>query len=275
MKRFPVKPIIVACALALASPPLLAQTEEQRPDLWVKAKLETTYLLNRQLNPFDIKTDIKDGVAVLSGTVESDVERDLAEELALSIEGIQEVKNELKVDPSTAGMPPTDSAERSFSRKVEDANLTAQVKSQLLSNRNTGGLAIDVDTRNAVVTLSGSVKSDAEAELAGRIAQNTRGVSSVENQLTVGGEEATVVGEAEREARDVAESISDGWITAKVKSALIYNRNVDGSDIDVETQDGVVTLRGRVDSDAERELALSIASDIKGVESVKSELTGG
>ncbi|MFC6669947.1 BON domain-containing protein [Marinobacterium aestuariivivens] len=55
-----------------------------------------------------------------------------------------------------------------------------------MSNRNTGGLAIDVDTRNAVVTLSGSVKSDAEAELAGRIAQNTRGVSSVENQLTVG-----------------------------------------------------------------------------------------
>ncbi|MFC6669946.1 BON domain-containing protein [Marinobacterium aestuariivivens] len=106
MKRFPVKPILVACALALASPPLLAQTEEQRPDLWVKAKLETTYLLNRQLNPFDIKTDIKDGVAVLSGTVESDVERDLAEALALSIEGIQEVKNELKVDPSTAGMPP-------------------------------------------------------------------------------------------------------------------------------------------------------------------------
>ncbi|MFC6669948.1 BON domain-containing protein [Marinobacterium aestuariivivens] len=56
---------------------------------------------------------------------------------------------------------------------------------------------------------------------------------------------------------------------------MIYNRNVDGSDIDVETQDGVVTLRGQVDSDAERELALSIASDIKGVESVKSELTGG
>jgi osmotically-inducible protein OsmY len=189
MNRFPVKSIVAACAIALASSTLVAaQTDEQLTDLWVKAKLTTTYTLNRQLNPFDIKTDVNDGVATLSGTVESDVERDLAEELALSVEGIHDVKNELTVDSAVAASQTgqtgqtADSAERSFSRRVEDANITARVKSQLLSNKNTGGLAIEVDTRNGKVTLSGTVDSDTEGELAGQIAQNTNGVSDVDRQ---------------------------------------------------------------------------------------------
>jgi len=50
-----------------------------------------------------------------------------------------------------------DDTGRSFLRKVEDANLTAKVKSQLLWNSNTGGLAINVDTLDGVVSLSGNV----------------------------------------------------------------------------------------------------------------------
>jgi osmotically-inducible protein OsmY len=279
MKRFPVKSLVAACAIALASSTLVAaETDEQLTDLWVKAKLTTTYTLNRQLNPFDIKTDVNDGVATLNGTVESDVERDLAEELARSVEGIHNVKNELTIDSAVTASQTgqtADSAERSFSRKVEDASLTARIKSQLLSNKNTGGLAIDVDTRNGKVTLSGRVDSDAEGELAEQIAHNTSGVRDVDNQLSVGGEEATLSGKAEREVRDTAESISDGWISAKVKSALMYNRGVDGTDIDVDTRDGVVTLRGRVGSETEGALASTIANGIKGVKSVHTELTAG
>jgi osmotically-inducible protein OsmY len=57
----------------------------------VKAKLTTTYTLNRQLNPFDIKTDVNDGVATLSGTVDSDAEGELAGQIAQNTNGVSDV----------------------------------------------------------------------------------------------------------------------------------------------------------------------------------------
>jgi osmotically-inducible protein OsmY len=281
MKRFPVKPIVTTCALILvgASTSLLAGTgDDQSSDLWQKASLTTTYTLNRQLNPFKIDTEVENGVATLRGTVDSEVERDLAAELALGIDGIHKVNNELVVSTdasaATAGVEAA-SGQRDFMQKVEDANLTAMVKSQLLWNSNTSGLKIDVDTNNGIVSLSGSVDSSAEAELAEQIARNTRDVMGVENHLKVQSEKAGIGDKVAREAHEAEQMVSDGWITAKVKSSLIYSRNVDGSDIDVHTKNGVVTLQGRVDSEFEREVAIRIARDIKGVKEVKPELEGG
>jgi len=279
MKRFPVKSMLAACTIALtaAGTPVLANAADNQPtDTWSKASLMTTYTLNRQLNPFKIDAEVENGVATLRGTVESEVERDLAGELAQGVDGIHEVKNELKVSPDASQMQTgndSSGAERSFLRRVDDANLTAKVKSQLLWNSNTSGLAIDVDTRNAVVSLSGNVASEAEAVLAEQIARNTRDVSSVENNLKVNNEDTSLADKAARESHELLQQVSDGWITAKVKSSLVYNRNVDGSDINVDTRNGVVTLRGHVDSDFEREQAITIARNIKGVKTVKSELT--
>lgn len=280
MNSFPIKPIALACAMVIAhstSPALASDDDKQASDVWAKASLTTTYTLNRHLNPFDIDTEVHNGVATLRGTVESDVERDLAEELALGVDGIREVKNELAVSPDALQKDAKQqhaSGERDFIQKVEDANVTAQIKSQLLWNSSTEGLAIDVDTRNAVVTLSGNVASEAEADLAEQIARNTDNVVDVNNKLKVGGELTTVSAKAERKTNEISQDVSDGWITTKVKSALMYNRNVDGSDINVETNNGVVTLQGKTDSDFERQKAIDIARSVKGVKSVKAELTG-
>ncbi len=281
MKRIPVKSIVIACAVALAgaSTPLLAGSgDEQSSDLWQKASLTTTYTLNRQLNPFKIDTEVENGVATLRGTVDSEVERDLAEELALGVDGIRKVNNELVVNPDAAaasGGVEAAAGERSFMSKVEDATLTARIKSQLLWNSNTSGMKIDVDTNSGIVTLTGNVNSEAEAELAGQIASNTRYVKGVENHLKVSGDQVTLDDKVAEKTREAAQEISDGWITAKVKSSLIYSRNVDGTDIDVDTNDGVVTLHGHVDSEFERERAITIARGIKGVKDVRVELEGG
>ncbi|MFT5720846.1 MAG: hyperosmotically inducible protein [Motiliproteus sp.] len=289
MNYFSIKPIVVACALSMAAAvtPVLAASEDERSsDLWTRAALTTTYTLNRHLNPFKIDIQVQEGVATLRGTVDSDVERDLAEELALGVDGILGVKNELNVSPGTsdpyysnqqarrdainAGEDAMDK-KRSFMRRVEDANVTARVKSQLLWNSSTSGLSIGVATRNGRVTLRGDVRSDAEAELAEQIARNTGAVQGVENNLRVMGEQAGIDHQAARKAREAGKDISDGWITTKVKSALLYNRNVDGSEIHVDTQNGIVTLRGRVDSDSEKERAVAIARSVKGVKDVRHQ----
>lgn len=66
--------------------------------------------------------------------------------------------------------------------------------------------------------------------------------------------------------------INDTWLTAKTKIALAADSRVKGRQIDVETAQGVVLLRGKVDSGAARQAAAEIAQVLDGVKSVKNDL---
>ena len=69
----------------------------------------------------------------------------------------------------------------------------------------------------------------------------------------------------------VQEVITDSWITSKVKAVFLANPNISALDITVETVDGVVSLSGEVTTEAERDLAVSTAEEIKGVQAVAAE----
>jgi hyperosmotically inducible protein len=168
--------------------PRVGQLSPEARDAWLDGKLEATLLFNEHLNSFDIDTDVRNGVAYLSGAVESDIDRDLAGEIAQSINGINSVENSLVVDRTNVheAVHTEASKERaSFRQSVSDATLTSRVKTQLLLNRNTGGLDIDVDSSDSRVTLSGDVKTDQERELAVAIARNTSGAKSVTDNLHI------------------------------------------------------------------------------------------
>lgn len=157
-------------------------------DAWLHGKLESALLFNEHLNSFAIDTDVNNGTAYLRGAVESDIDRDLAGEIAKSIDGITKIENQLVVDKAKAAMAKSSDAtseRRGFKQGVLNATLTARVKSQLLLNNNTGGMDINVDSKDGVVTLSGAVESDQERELAVQIASNTSGTRSVSDRLMV------------------------------------------------------------------------------------------
>jgi osmotically-inducible protein OsmY len=65
---------------------------------------------------------------------------------------------------------------------------------------------------------------------------------------------------------------SDSWITTKVKSDLAVEKDVSATQIHVDTYEGVVTLSGTVDSQAESQKAEQVAKEIKGVKSVVNNL---
>jgi len=191
VEAFPMRSALLAGLMAVAavaaadSPP-----EEGAPqavkDAWLDGRLETTYALNEHLSPFEIDARVEDGVVRLSGTVESDIEHDLAIRIARDLEGVRDVSSSLKVDGAKpAARPKGDGAERSFSQRVEDATTTARVRLNLIANGNTRGLAIEVDTDNDVVTLRGAVASRKDRMLAEMIARNTDGIASVRNQLEI------------------------------------------------------------------------------------------
>jgi hyperosmotically inducible protein len=71
---------------------------------------------------------------------------------------------------------------------------------------------------------------------------------------------------------DAKEGMSDSWITSKTKIALFADDRVKGSQVHVETKDGTVMLRGKVDDAGAKSAAGEIAKGIEGVKSVKNEL---
>jgi len=158
-------------------------------DARLHGRIESMYLLNPHLSAFAIDTEVENGVVHLSGTVESDVDRDLAVALAENLEGVVEVESALEIDPEVRRNATADdeahAGRRDFGSWVDDATTTAAVKSRLLGNVNTKGLQIDVDTQGDVVTLSGSVRTDEERDLAEQIARGSSDVRDVRNNLVV------------------------------------------------------------------------------------------
>lgn len=119
--------------------------------------------------------------------------------------------------------------------------------------------AIKTTSKEGMVTLTGTVAEASHKTLAQDTVEGLPGVKSVNNQLVVSGAQP-----AEH---------SDTWITTKVKSALLFHRNVSASGTSVYTKDGVVTLQGEASSQAQKDLTTEYAKDIDNVKAVKNNMT--
>ena len=129
-----------------------------------------------------IDVDTKDHMVTLTGEVNSAEERERAVQITRDTKGVRNVTDQLTVIPeaaATTGILPNTPL------VATDAGITAEVKSKLLANPNTPGLAVNVDTRDGVVTLAGSVKSPSEKAAAIRLARDVAGVTSVVDHLTI------------------------------------------------------------------------------------------
>jgi hyperosmotically inducible protein len=100
---------------------------------------------------------------------------------------------------------------------------------------------------------------------------NTRYVLTLCTALIVGGVLLTGSANALGKA-DEKTPINDSWLTSKTKIALFADARVKGSEISVETTQGSVVIRGKVDSDAAKQAAEGIAKGIDGVKTVKNDL---
>jgi hyperosmotically inducible protein len=117
---------------------------------------------------------------------------------------------------------------------------------------------IKVSSSEGVVTLTGIVAEDFHKSLAQETVAGLPGVKSVNNQLTVVGDQP-----AEK---------SDGWISMKVKTALTFHKNVSATETGVNTKDGIVTLSGKADSEAQKQLTGEYAKEVEGVKELRNDL---
>jgi osmotically-inducible protein OsmY len=117
---------------------------------------------------------------------------------------------------------------------------------------------IKIQSMDGVVTLTGTVSEESHRSLAEETVAGLPGVKTVDNGLEVKGD---------RPAEN-----SDTWITTKVKTMLLFHRNVSAM-TEVNTKDGIVTLRGEALSQAQKDLTSEYARDVEGVKEIKNEMT--
>jgi osmotically-inducible protein OsmY len=176
-----------------------------------------------------------------------------------------------------------------------DHNLDERIEKQL-STSTLKKYGIKVSVTNGVATLTGTVPTEADRRKATQLA-TIKGVSRVDNQLLVDlaaagtsgtmkstvkeGAEKTKAG-AEKVADKTKEGLSktgevitDGWITTRIHSKFVGEDLLKDSDINVDTKDHIVTLKGTVMSAAGRARAVEQAKEVEGVHRVIDQLTIG
>jgi hyperosmotically inducible protein len=140
-----------------------------------------------------------------------------------------------------------------------DARIEATAKQSYVFKTYLKGDDIRILSQDGVVTLTGTVASEPHAILAAETVADLPGVKSVDNKLEVIG--------------GIPEKNSDIWIQMTIKNMLMLHGNLNIDNPQVDVKDGLVTLHGEVDSQAEKALTAEYVKDIDGVKDVDNKMT--
>jgi osmotically-inducible protein OsmY len=142
----------------------------------------------------------------------------------------------------------------------KDSRIESSAKQSYVFKTYLQGDDINVQSKDGAVTLTGTVADSHHKSLAQETVANINNVKSVDNKLVIKG-----TAPAEN---------SDAWLTTKVKTMLLFHRNVSAM-TEVNTTNGIVTLQGKADNQAQMDLTTEYAKDVEGVKGVKNEMTVG
>ncbi len=155
------------------------ESPAEHSDGWIGTKVKSALLYHRNVRATKTVVSVKDGIVTLSGEASSMAQKELTTEYAQDVEGVKSVKNEMTV------VKPDAKRDETLGEKIDDASITAQVKSSLMSRRSTSGLKTKVSTTDGVVTVSGVAKNAAEKSLVTKLVSDIHGVNSVVNNMTI------------------------------------------------------------------------------------------
>jgi hyperosmotically inducible periplasmic protein len=231
----------LVCGLALVVGPIAARaatfqdTGARVADHTLRERIETRVERDTALKTHDIKVSVEGGVATLTGTVSTRKQRERAAQLA-RVTGIARVDNQIVVD-----------------RSASTTGTKGTVDNAKDAAKEVGGAAKD-----GAIAVGEKSKEGAEA-----VGEKTKEGAAKVGDKALGG------------VNKASDGISDTAIVTRVKSRFVGEELLKGSDIKVDCDKHVVTLRGTVASAAGRARAVEIANGIDSVEHVINELTIG
>jgi len=242
-------PLRLAAAVLVASAATLCATET---DDRIVSAARNSYNFKTYLKGDKIAVAVKGGAATLTGKVQDEFHRSLAEETLAGLPGVTSVNNQL----SLAGEP---------GAKAADATLKAKVQTALLFHRRLSAGRTTVLVDDGFVTLRGEAESEAQKALATEYVKGLDGVAGVRNEMTVAA--------GQRRRREIRVRIDDASLTAQIKMALLFNKATSAVHTKVRTENGVATLTGSARSKAERDLVTRIVRNLEGIRKVRNQMT--
>jgi len=236
-------------------------------DATITGQVKTAFAISKRISAYEVSVTTKDGVVTLTGQVPSEIDKELAGDVAKDTTGVKQVDNKLRVEP---GLKPSDASLRESSR-VADLEIHADLRERMAASKHFSGSEIQVSVKDRVVTLTGRTQTPQQKTGAEQLARSLPNVVNVVNQLTV-----TNPGAAQAETHGVPEQVAkDKELANQVSFALFIERDnfVNVGAIKAESRNGDVTLSGTVSSRAERALAERVARGVNGVNSVSNRLS--
>lgn len=234
---------LTVMTLMAASSTLYASEIDNR----IESTFKESYIYKTHLKNDAVKLTSKDGVVTLSGTVDQDSHKGLAGETAANLPGVKSVDNRVELK----GEHPSETSNEWIAMKVN----TMLMFRQNVSPQNT-----KVYVEEGIVTLRGEATSEAQKELVSSYVKDISGIEGVRNEMTIA--------ETPKTEQTIKEKIDDASITAQVKMALLTHRSTSAVKTSVNTLEGIVTLSGKAQNNAEKDLVTQLVKDIRGVNSV-------
>ena len=209
--------LIAAGIQTLVLPSLqAATTEKEITDSGITTAVEGGLKLDKGVFPNDVDVSTSQGIVTLSGSVNNLLAKERAVMAAKSIRGVREVIDKITVTP--------------VSRSDED--IRKDIQTALQQDPATESYQTTVSVQGAVATLTGSVGTYAEKQLATRIANGVKGVKEVRNDVTI----------------NYMAKRTDSEIAADVKARLQWDIWINGGLISPVVKGGKVTLTGTIGS---------------------------
>jgi hyperosmotically inducible protein len=226
----------------------------------------TPLLVAKDVPATAVRVDTTNGMVTLYGTVSSADEKARAEQAALGVEGVQEVRDLLQVVPQP----------RQREMAVADEALATEVQKRLDADPALRNSKIEVKSANrGVVLLDGEAKTLSAHLQALEVARATSGVKRVASEIkspdTLADDEIWRDAKSDSGNPAVA-AAKDAWITTASKIRLMADPATPARDINVDTLAGVVTLFGTVPTEAARRAAEMEVGKVDGVKLVENDL---
>lgn len=247
MKNLSALPAVLSVVLLLLSgTPVSAAADARR----IEASARQSYVFRTYLAADEIKIHSMGDNVILTGTVSENFHRTLAQETIAALPGVRSIENKLAVNVAA---PTTNS----------DAWLHDNVLVALLFHRGINAAAIQIEVKDAIVTLRGVAASTAQIKQLTDYAGNVGGIKAVKSELRV-------TPAVHRVPLPTGMSIDDASVSAQVNMTLAHNRVTNVLNSSVTTRRGVVTVTGKAGSSAEKRLVTRLIADINGVKRVKN-----
>lgn len=258
--------VLTALTFVLSISSALAATGKPLTNEWIEGRIQGALAYNTYLDSSDLIVEMNKGIATLTGAVPSNIERELAETIAMNVDGVKIVQNNIRVVPDLAIRSRPDSVQKIF-----DATTTAAVKSRLMGSKSMHDMNIQISTKNGVVLLTGTVASIPQKDAAEQITLNTRDVRDVQNELKIA-DAQTLAEKASNASVNVSRDVSDSWISSKIRTSLLFSSDFPGSSVSVTTDKGKVTLEGYARNATQRTEIEGSINDFIGVREVENNL---